>query len=351
LPASTSASPAASHPLAPFGWNDRVVALFNDLDQPATEPARVVRVEFSRCAVVSASSGGEERFATAPVLPAVGDWVALQDDTVAAVVPQWSALTRLDPDGATVQVLAANLDLVFVTAPADRLSPARIERELVAAWDSGAQPVVVLTKADVAPPGLAEELRERLLGVDVLATSAATGEGVDDVRHLLRPSRTAVLLGPSGAGKSTLANRLLGADVLATGEVRADDHRGRHTTTSRQLVAVPGGGVLIDTPGLRSLALALGGYDSIERVFPDVDELASQCRFRDCQHSQEPGCAVQTAIADGTLAPARLASYEKLAREDGMLARRSDPIARKATLAMWKARAKAGRENMRRKGR
>jgi ribosome biogenesis GTPase len=266
-------------------------------------------------------------------------------------VPQWSALTRLDPDGATVQVLAANLDLVLVTAPADRLSPARVERELVAAWDSGAQPVVVLTKADVARPELADELRERLLGVDVLATSATTGEGVDDLLGRLRPSRTAVLLGPSGAGKSSLANRLLGADVLATGEVRADDHRGRHTTTSRQLVAVPGGGVLIDTPGLRSLALALGGHDSIEQVFPDVDALAAECRFRDCRHRQEPGCAVQGAIADGTLASARFASYEKLAAEEALLARRTTPLTRRATLAMWKARAKVGRENMRRKGR
>jgi ribosome biogenesis GTPase len=285
----------------------------------------------------------------AQVLPAVGDWVAAAGSVVVAVVPQWSALTRADPAGNGLQVLAANVDVVAITAPADRLSPARVERELAAAWDSGAQPLVILTKADLADPTTAENLATRLVGADVIATSAATGAGVDEFRRRLQPCRTAVLLGPSGAGKSTLANALLGEDILATGDVRDGDRRGRHTTTSRQLVAVPGGGVLIDTPGLRSLALA--GEVEIGQAFPEIEALAGGCRFGDCTHTVEPGCAVIAAAGDGGLDPARLESYRKLQREMAAEARRTDPLARKAQLSEWKSVMKSVRVNDKRRRR
>jgi len=303
--------------LVPFGWDARVAALFDDLvadDARALVPARVTRVERAACLV--ATDGGE-LLASAATLPAVGDWVALErrdDDTVVvAVAPRWSELARADPDGGR-QVLAANVDLVLITVPGDRANPARVERESVLAWDSGARPVAVVTKGDVADPGLAAELARRLLDVDVVVTSSVTGEGLDALVALLAPAQTAVLLGPSGAGKSTLVNAILGEDRLATTAVRASDARGRHTTTHRELVVVPSGGVLIDTPGLRSLGLM--GDGGIALAFADIEELAGGCRFNDCAHDAEPGCAVLAAVADGSLAAERLSSYQKLRHED-----------------------------------
>ena len=327
--------------LTAFGWSDRVLALFNDVaDADAdVEPARVVRVERSACVAVFAD--GEERLLQAATLPAVGDWVAASGGVVRDVLPRWSALTRADPSGAGVQVLAADVDVVVITAPADRLSPARVERELAVAWNSGAQPLVVLTKCDLAADDVERALRDRLVGVDVLATSATTRQGVEELHARLRPSRTAVLLGPSGAGKSTLANALLDEELLATAAVRDVDQRGRHTTTSRQLVALPGGGVLIDTPGLRSLGLA--GDVAVEDVFPDIDALATGCRFADCGHQHEPDCAVIAAASTGALDPARLASFHKLQREVAADARRNDPLAQKAALGVWKSQLKSAR--------
>jgi len=223
-------------------------------------------------------------------------------------------------------VLAADVDLVLVTAPVDRLSPARVERETAIAWDSGARPFVLVTKCDLAPEGLVDELRRRLVGVDVVATSVVTGDGVDEVRAALRPARTAVLLGPSGGGKSSLANRLLDREWLATGAMRPSDRRGRHTTTARHLLVVPSGGVLIDTPGLRSLSLP-ADHGGVAAAFPDVEALATWCRFDDCRHEAEPGCAVVAAVAGDGLDGERLASYRKLARELDFEARRDDPLA------------------------
>jgi ribosome biogenesis GTPase / thiamine phosphate phosphatase len=305
-------------------------------------PGRVVRVERSACVVITA---GGDRMATAPVLPAVGDWAAVEvgpdHAIVRGVVARWSALARQDPLGDRVQVLAANVDLVLVTAPADRPSAARVEREIVIGWDSGARPVVVVTKADL-DGAYVDELRERLVGVDVVATSVRTGMGVDAVADALRPHRTAVFLGPSGAGKSSLANALLGEDRLATGAVRDVDARGRHTTTSRELVVVPTGGVLIDTPGLRSLGLA-GDGAGLAAGFGDIASLAEDCRFGDCGHEHEPDCAVLAAVEAGDLDPDRLTSYRKLEREQAFELRREDPIARQAEQRRWKAIHKAHR--------
>ncbi|HTW98434.1 MAG TPA: ribosome small subunit-dependent GTPase A [Acidimicrobiales bacterium] len=325
--------------LAAFGWSERVLALFNDLDDPTLEPARIVRVERSLC-VAACADATEQRVRAFP-LPAVGDWVALRDGAVHAILRRWSAISRADPSGPGEQVLAADVDVVLVAAPADRLSPARVERELAIAWESGAAPLVLLTKSDLADPAAGDELAERLAGADVLAVSATTGSGLEDLAERLRPGRTAALIGPSGAGKSSLVNALSGEERLATGEVRGGDRRGRHTTTSRQLVALGSGGVLIDTPGLRSIGLT--AEVAVGHVFPDIEELAATCRFGDCRHEREPGCAVVEAATTGTLEPGRLASFRKLERELAAEARRHDPLARQAERRIWKQRSAAAR--------
>ena len=332
--------------LVPFGWSDRVLTLYNSYDDSECAPARVTRVERSGCFAVGAD--GEERLLRAEALPAVGDWLAFAGGAVRHVLPRWSALQRADPDGGGTQTLAANVDLVLVTTPADRSSPGRVERELTLAWDSGAVPLVVVTKADLDGPAVADALASRLPGTDVLAVSAVTGAGVEELRAHLAPDRTAVLLGPSGAGKSTLANALLGEDRLATGAVREGDRRGRHTTTSRQLVAVPGGGVLIDTPGLRTLGLTADV--EIGMGFPDIEALAQRCRFADCAHESEPGCAVEDAIATGELDPRRLESFRKLAREVAWERRRHDPVAAAAERQVWRARSREYRARDRARG-
>jgi ribosome biogenesis GTPase len=233
------------------------------------------------------------------------------------------------------QLLAANVDTVAVTVSlAAPLDPGRVERMVALAWESGALPVLVLTKADHgAANGVADEVAALAPGVDVLVTSSVTGLGLDRLRDVL--TGTVALLGPSGTGKSTLGNALLGTDRLATGRVRAQDGKGRHTTVHRELLPLPGGGVLIDTPGLRAVGLH-NSESGLQQVFAEIEELAEQCRFADCGHENEPGCAVLTAIADGSLPERRLASYRKLQRENEWAAARSD------------ARLRAERENHRR---
>jgi ribosome biogenesis GTPase len=314
-----------------LGWDERVVARWASIDPDASWlPARVVRVERSACVV---TLGDHEVVATSPVLPAVGDWVAVARDGdatfVRARVERWSAVARIE------QILAANVDVGLITAPADRPSAARVEREIALVWDSGAIPTVVVTKSDLDEGRYASLLSERVVGVDVIETSSVTGIGIGAVSDTLRPCRTAVLIGPSGAGKSTLANALLGDTRFETGAVRETDRRGRHTTTWRELVAVPGGGVLIDTPGLRRLDLSIDG-ESVAATFPDIEDLATSCRFGDCGHVHEPGCAVRDAVERGTLDAARLASYRKLQREIAFEERRVDPIARANEQRRWK---------------
>jgi ribosome biogenesis GTPase / thiamine phosphate phosphatase len=321
--------------LAPLGWDDRVAVLYAEIERSECRPARVVRVERSAC--IAATADGDV-MASSVELPAVGDWVAVRQQadnaTVVAVAPRWSQLSRLDPSGRAEQVLAANVDVVLITAPADRLSAARVEREIVLAWDSGARPVVLLTKSDLATKQLEDDLEARLVGVDLIPVSALTGRGTGAVAELLAPARTAVLLGPSGSGKSTLVNALVGDDLLATAAVRAEDHRGRHTTTSRQLVVIPTGGVLIDTPGLRSLGLTVSG-ESVDAAFEEIAMLSEGCRFDDCRHDAEPGCRVKEAVDRGELSGDRLASFRKLEREVARHALRNDPLLRQAERRRW----------------
>ena len=337
--------------LVPFGWDDRVAALYAssdpDPDPLVHIPGRVVRIDYDRCLVATAGDP-KPVSATAWPLPATGDWVRLRlpDDgpdgtnsgappAVDHVLPRWSALTRED------QVMAANVDVVLVVASLDTpINLNRIERQLVLAWDSGAKPVVILTKSDCHPDPkeVVVAVEARAGGVDVVLTSSTLDSGVDEVAAHLRPNRTAVLLGPSGAGKSTLANRLLESEVQATGAVREGDHKGRHTTTSRDLILVPAGGVLIDTPGVRSLTLA-GAEDGLAAAFSDVGALAEECKFRDCRHEGEPGCAVHAAVEAGLLDADRVANFRKIERD---LERQSASVLDRAEQARkWKIVHKA----------
>jgi ribosome biogenesis GTPase len=335
--------------LSALGWGDRVAERYAAVAAEGCVPGRVVRVE--RAGGLAATDDGVISV-RAPMPITVGDWASLRvgdgETTIVAVVDRWSQLTRRDSEGST-QVLAANVDNVFVTAPADRLSASRVEREIAMSWDSGATPIVLVTKCDLAEPGVVDGLRAGLLGVDVVATSVVTGEGLEQVALALQPDRTAVLLGPSGAGKSSIVNRLLGEERMETGSVRASDRRGRHTTNVRQLLVVPTGGCLIDTPGLRSLSLA-ADHGGVAAAFPDIEDLAPGCRFADCQHEHEPGCAVLAAAERGTLDPRRLANYRKLERELAFEARRDDPLARAEAEQVWKTRAKQARQGRRHRG-
>jgi ribosome biogenesis GTPase len=319
--------------------------LFSSLSDHDLVPARIVGVERSLCRL--ATPAGPRSLSVFGA--AVGDWVALDGGTVREVLPRWSALERLNPDGGR-QVLAANIDIVLIAAPGDRLSSARVERELAIVWDSGARPVVVITKVDLAPPGAVGELAARVGLADVIVTSSLSGDGLDRLRAALVQPITAALFGPSGAGKSTLVNALLGEDRLAVGAVRDADGRGRHTTSSRQLVCLPSGGSLVDMPGLRSLGTDASG-DALAATFEDIDQLAGGCRFSDCAHGTEPDCAVAAAVARGDLDPSRLASFKKLERETAFERRRVDPIARVEAARVWKARSKQQRRTHKARGR
>jgi ribosome biogenesis GTPase len=275
--------------------------------------------------------------------PAVGDWVVVEggltgETIIHAVLPRRSALVRQAAGRKTeAQVVGANLDVVFVVASLNAdLNVRRLERYVAAAWESGAEPVVLLSKAD-----LGEDVDAALTavaavaaGASVLVVSSFDGRGVEDVRARIGPGRTAAFVGSSGVGKSTLLNRLAGADVAAVREIREDDARGRHTTTRRQLHVLPGGGLVLDTPGMRELALWDG--DGLDRTFGDLDELVARCRFGNCQHHGEPGCAIAEALADGSLDRDRHASWQKLQREAAHHERRVDVLSRNAERRRWK---------------
>ncbi|WP_432496582.1 ribosome small subunit-dependent GTPase A [Kineococcus gypseus] len=347
---------AAQHPLAPYGWDEgwELALARHHREHPGPlVPARVTRAH--RGALDVRTPLGPQRVAAARGAlpePTTGDWVVLGlaggEPRLLAVLPRRTAVTRADVSGRSdEQVLAANVDTVaVVVAPARRAPLGRVERFLALAWASGAQPVVVLTKTDLlSGPELAEALAEveaAAPGAGVHAVSAERGAGVEDLRAALRG--TVALVGPSGAGKSTLANALLGEDRLATAAVRSGDGKGRHTTVHRELLAVPGGLVLVDTPGLRSVGLgAEGPAPSVERAFADVEDLAVDCRFSDCTHACEPGCAVLAAIDAGVIGRRRLESYRKLEREREFFAARTDARLRAERAGRWKAIARQQR--------
>jgi ribosome biogenesis GTPase len=283
----------------------------------------------------------------------VGDWVAARTwadgrVTAEAVLPRRTAFVRatVSPGVSHGQVLATNVDLAVVV---EGLHPepdlGRIERFLALAWESGATPLVVLTKADLVPdaPQIRADVAAAAPGVEVLAVSAETGEGMTDLESYVATGSTVVLLGPSGAGKSTLTNALSGATVMHTRALRADG-KGRHTTAHRELVMLPGGGIVIDTPGLRSVGLT-DVSESLDLVFADIDELAEHCRFADCVHQTEPGCAVREALEAGELPERRWESYVKLQREARWMAMRHDARLKSEEKARWKRMTKEYREH------
>lgn len=288
-------------------------------------------------------------------MPAVGDWVALVprpgDDsaTIDAILPRRTAIVRKEAGFRTQgQVLAANVDMVWiVTSLTLELSARRVERYLTVAWDSGAQPVVVLTKADLneGDSQILAEVEQAAVGADMVVTSAVTGQGTDELRTMLAGDRTAALIGSSGVGKSTLINRLVGEDLLETKQTR-DDAVGRHTTTHRELVRVPTGGLLVDTPGLREL-LAWDDTAGTDIVYRDIEALSASCRFADCAHTAEPGCAIRAAIASGDLDPARMRQYDKMQREIAYVERRKEGRASTNNKRRFKDIAKASRQRRR----
>lgn len=330
--------------LVALGWNPGREEEFVPHAAAGCAPARVVAqhrgahvVHGERGERPADLAGHLRHAASSPAdLPVVGDWVAVRDGagadaaTVHAVLSRRTAFSRKAAGtGAVEQVAAANVDVVFlVSALGPDLNVRRLERYLAAGWESGAEPVVVLNKSDLedAPAAAVAEVEAVAFGVPVHAVSAAAGTGIEGLAGYLAGSRTVALLGSSGVGKSSLVNRLLGSERQDVAGLRSDG-KGRHTTTRRELVPVPGGGLLLDTPGMRELGLWDAG-DGVDRTFADVADLAAECRFSDCAHGGEPGCAVLAALADGRLDPARLESYRKLLGELRHLELKADPAAR-----------------------
>ncbi|MFE9254371.1 ribosome small subunit-dependent GTPase A [Streptomyces sp. NPDC006879] len=345
------------HPLAAYGWDQRWAAAFAPYAAQGLVPGRVVRVDRGRCDLVTAD--GLVRADTALVTPndplrviCTGDWAALETGGepryVQACLTRRTAIVRATSSQRSEgQILAANVDYaVIAVSLAAELDLGRIERFLALAWESGAQPLVVLTKADLVPDPVAlsylvQDVETAAPGVLVLPVSSRTGDGLDVLRATLS-SGTSVLLGVSGTGKSTLANGLLGAEVMDVQTIREVDGKGRHTTTTRNLLALPGGGVLIDTPGLRGVGL-WDAATGVGQAFSEIEEIATGCRFHDCAHESEPGCEVLRAIEAGELPVRRLQSYRKLLRENQRIVAKTDARLRAEIRRDWRLKSAEGR--------
>jgi ribosome biogenesis GTPase len=337
--------------LGELGWNPELA----DNLEPGLVPGRVAAAHRAAFDVWTETGSVRSRLPGRLVHEgldvAVGDWVGLGDGLIRTVLPRRSAIVR-NAAGltTTAQTLAANVDVALVVSSlGPDLEPRRIERYLVTIWESGASPEIVLTKADRLddPWPLVAEVEAVALGVPVHVVSAVTGQGCDALRARIQAGTTAVLIGSSGVGKSTLVNLWLGEDVMTTRETREDDDEGRHTTTHRQLLVLPGGGLVIDTPGLRELQLWDVGAAGLDATFADVEELATDCRFGDCTHTHEPGCAVLAAVESGELPSERLHSWRKLQRELRAIAMRHDIRLRKEEGRKWRLRAREGRARAR----
>jgi ribosome biogenesis GTPase len=340
--------------LAALGWTDELEAAFTTYSERGFEPARVVAehrggyyVRSQRGDRLAHARGRLREVELFGGMPAVGDWVAVVDAAgerfaIEAVLPRRTKVSRKTPWlKAEEHILVANVDTVLLVTGLDGdFNPRRLERYLIAAWDSGADPVVVLTKLDLCDDhGKIVEAEGIAVGAPVLAMSGISGEGVDELRALLRPARTFVLLGSSGTGKSTLVNRLAGRTLMQTGGLR-NDGKGRHTTRHRQLLVLPGGAILIDTPGLRELQVWEGDVSS---AFSDIAELAEGCRFSDCGHGGEPGCAIRESLESGALDAGRWASYLKLQRELRHVGMRRGSREHRELKRRWRERARETR--------
>jgi len=314
-----------------YGWSDALRVEFAPHARAGHLPGRIIVQQREADLVItdvgtlSARLSGRLRHeAREAGHPAAGDWVALSANagagtaTIHAVLPRRTAFVRRAADSVqTLQVIAANIDVVFVVTSMNAdLNPRRLERFLAAAWQSGARPVVVLTKSDLCeePEVQAAEIATLAVGCAVVVVSAHKGAGLGGLMDHIKPGETCVLIGSSGVGKSTLVNALLGEERMATQDIRAADARGRHTTSHRQLILLPGGGLLLDTPGIREVGL-IDADAGLSTVFDDIERLAENCRFRDCGHTTEPGCAVREALEQGVLDPDRWAHFQKLGQE------------------------------------
>ncbi len=364
---STTSESTFSHPLSGLGWNPRVEAAFDTVARNSPHTLLPARVTEARRGAVGVRLPQHESATLAPTVrraaetdpataPTSGDWVALRHsgDTwlVEAVLERSGTLVRQGvAKDSHDQVLAANIDTVLICEAADQgPNVGRLERFLSLAWTSGAAPVVAVTKAELADERLPEvvELVESVTtGADVHAVSAHTGLGLAELAARLRPGATWVLLGTSGAGKSSLINALAGQQVMETGEIR-DDQRGRHTTTHRQLIPMPGGALFLDIPGVRRIDVP-GDESGVDRTFADINALAERCRFGDCAHGNEPGCAVNAAVDEGELDTRRLDRWYRLRREAEWNRSRGDARLRAERRKEWKKNARIGREAVRRK--
>lgn len=344
-----------------LGWNSFFAKSFESHSQVGYTVGRVAQehkntyILYTEQGEISAEVTGKMRYlaSSRQDFPAVGDWVAIsvrdasKRATIHAVLPRKSKFSRKIAGTKTdEQIVAANIDTVFLVSGLDRdFNRRRIERYLILVWDSGAHPVIILNKADLCDD--IEERREEVeaiaLGVPVIILSAAKNQGLNALTPYLSKRKTAALLGSSGVGKSTLTNQLIGKQVQVVGEVRQGDDRGRHTTTHRELLVLPSGGLLIDTPGMREVQI-WAGEESLQETFADIETLAKQCRFHDCQHDTEPGCAVRQALEDGTLDYQRFLNHQKLQKELDYLVRKQDQKAQLAEKEKWKKITKSLRK-------
>lgn len=328
--------------LLQYGLTDSVRERFNAIRAKDSRlvPGRVARVDGIttfvhadsadyRAVATFARIAHDDELEIDPAQPTVGDWVLirpgqdLDPDEIELVLPRTSLLVRRrvmrGKEEGDEQVLAANITTVFVVQAATYFNPGRLEREIALVWGSGAVPVVILSKVDlledVDPAEVVEEAKLSAPGVDIFAVSGITGAGTPPLQKYVIAGTTVVLIGASGVGKSTLVNQLMGSEVMDTGGIRESDARGRHTTVTRQLLPLPGGGVLIDTPGIRTISLVVGSEEALAKTFSEIEEYLGQCKFRDCGHVGEPGCAIAEAIADGRLLASRFESYKRMGRE------------------------------------
>jgi ribosome biogenesis GTPase / thiamine phosphate phosphatase len=345
-----------------WGWNDFFANHFEPYRHQGFTVARVViesrnsYILQSENAELSAEITGKLRYRAIERqdFPAVGDWVVIRareregTASIYEILPRKSKFSRKNVGAETVeQIVATNVDTVFLVSGLDGdFNPRRIERYLILAWESGTNPVIVLNKADVCPnlEACLREVSAVALSVPIITISAATSQGLEALKPYLQPGQTVALLGSSGVGKSTITNQLMGETVQTVQTVRQGDNRGKHTTTHRELMVLPTGGLIIDTPGMRELQIWTGD-EGISGTFADIEELAQQCRFSDCQHQREPGCAVGQALQDGRLDKSRFLNYQKLQKELKYMERKQDQREYIAEKEKWKKLTKAMRNH------